>query len=65
MDIQKQYELLAAQLGDVVYKLELLEQHKTSLMQQIKKLDALAGRLANEAEEKNAEERAAGTDSPA
>lgn len=46
MDLQKQYETLAAQLGDVCYKLTLLEQHKESLILEIKKLDELAGMIA-------------------
>lgn len=46
MDLQKQYETLAAQLGDVCYKLTLLEQHKESLIVEIKKLDELAGMMA-------------------
>lgn len=46
MDLQKQYEALAAQLGDVCYKLTLLEQHKESLILEIKKLDELAGMMA-------------------
>lgn len=46
MDIQKQYQTLAAQLGDICYKLTLLEQHKTNLIIEIKKLDELAGMMA-------------------
>lgn len=64
MDLSKQYEMLAAQLGDVCYKLNLLEQHKESILQQIRALDKLAGEMKNEAQEKNTEVSPAGTNSP-
>lgn len=45
MDISKQYEQLAAQLGDIVYKLTLYEAMKADVLEKIKKLDELAGML--------------------
>ena len=66
MSINEQYEQLAKQLGDVVYKIVLLEQHKENLLKQIKALDELAGKLKeqqNEQEKKNPQSSPAGTNS--
>lgn len=68
MDLQKQYQELAAQLGDICYKLQLLEQHKQKLISDIKKLDELAGMMAkkdsNEAQQTQAEGLSNRTNSP-
>lgn len=45
MDLNKQYEVLAAQLGDIAYKQHLLDKAKAELIKQIEKLDELAGMM--------------------
>lgn len=45
MDLNKQYEVLAAQLGDIAYKQHLLDKAKVELIKQIEKLDELAGMM--------------------
>lgn len=46
MNLQKRYEQLASQLGDICYKLMLLEEHKNKLIAEIKKLDDIASMMA-------------------
>lgn len=41
--LTKKYEELAKQLGDVTYKLLVLQQKQQELIAEIKKLDELAG----------------------
>ncbi len=52
MDFSKQYGELAARLGDIEYKLSLLNVQKEMLIETIKQLDALAGKVrASETQE--------------
>lgn len=65
MDFSKKYEQLAAQLGDVTFKLLVLKEKQEELIAEIKKLDQLAGLLHGQAEKANTEKRPGGDDSPA
>lgn len=66
MDLNKQYELLAAQLGDITYKMILLESAKADLIEKIKELDKLAGMMNADAKknEAQAESLSDGANSP-
>jgi hypothetical protein len=46
MDFKAQYAKLAAMLGDVTYKIELLGAERAKLLSEIRELDALAGKVA-------------------
>lgn len=43
MDYNKRYEILASQLGDIMFKIMLLEQEKSKLLAAILELNNLAG----------------------
>lgn len=64
MDLNKQYEQLAAQLGDIVYKLHLLDAAKAEVLDKIKELDKLAGIMNAKKNEAEAESLPDGTNSP-
>lgn len=65
MDFSKKYEQLAAQLGDVTFKLLVLKEKQEELITEIKKLDQLAGLLNGQAEKANTQKHSGGNDSPA
>lgn len=56
MSINEQYKELASQLGDICFKISLLEAERSRLMQVISKLNELAGK-ENEAKSTSPEER--------
>ena len=45
MNVSERYQKLAAELGDVEYKLTILREKRNQLIEQVKQLDALAGML--------------------
>lgn len=65
MSLLKKYEQLASQLGDVTYKLLMLQEKQKELIAQIKNLDEVAGMLNAEKKETKAESSTGGTNSPA
>lgn len=65
MDLVKKYEELAKQLGDVTYKLLVLQEKQEELIAEIKALDEAAGILNGQKKEKNLEVRQGGANSPA
>lgn len=64
MDFNKEYLALAAQLGDIQYKMQLLQDQQAKILEQIKQLDKLAG-MANEKKESEAKRNNSGDNSPA
>lgn len=68
MDITQEYRKLAMTLGDIMYKLALLENAKAETLEKIKKLDQLAamtkGTQSNEATNTATESNSAGSNSP-
>lgn len=65
MDIQTSYAKLAARLGDIMYKLHLLQDEQQRVLAEIRELDKLAGMMAKKDEEKKPQtaQDAAGSDS--
>lgn len=63
MKLIQQYEELAKQLGDVVFKLEVLQRKRKELVQQIERLDALAGMINAETKTAKTQGNTVGDDS--
>lgn len=62
MDIAKQYEDLAKQLGDIEYKLLVLREKREELINSIKRLDEVAGII--NAQKNKAQSGSNGSSSP-
>lgn len=58
MDFNDAYAKLATQLGDICYRLELMQLMKDNVLAQIKRLDELAGEAAKAAEQAKASDEA-------